>query len=451
MKRFRWMSALTTAATFVLMILGSYVKAIGAGLACPTWPRCFDRPGPAAWIPDLSQRLVFWEWLHRTVAVVVGFMILGTAAWAWLRHRDDRAVVGWSTAAAALLPLQVVLGGLTVTSRLEPLLVVAHLGTATLIIVFLALATQRAGHVEPAASGGGLREEARGLVDWGRDWIELTKPGILSLLVLSGLVAMVVAEGGPGVPLGLVAATLGGGGMAAAGASALNNYLDRDIDERMYRTRERALPDGRVRPRGALVFGVALSALAFVILTVYVNLLTALLALGGIVFYVGVYTWWLKRSTSQNIVIGGAAGGFPALVGWAAVRGEVALPAALMGALVFLWTPPHFWALALVYREDYARADVPMLPVAKGVDATRRQLFLYSVVLVGASLLFVWPLNLLGTVYLAGASLLGLGFLALAWQVWRDFSPRVSYRLFWYSIAYLGLLYAVMGVDRLLA
>lgn len=453
MKRFRWLATVTTASTFVLMLLGAYVKAIGAGLACPDWPRCFaDRPGIEAWVPDLTNHLIFAEWLHRTVAAFVGLLILGTALYAWRRHRDEGAIVAWTAAAALLLPLQVVLGGLTVTSLLEPLLVVAHLGAATLILVFLTLATQRAWLAD--AGGPEARSSGRGplgaFVDWLRDWVELTKPGILSLLVLSGLVAMVVAQGGTDLDWGLVAWTLVGGGAAAAGASALNNYLDRDIDERMYRTRDRALPDGRVRPRSALVFGLGLSAVAFVLLTAYVNLLTAVLSMGGIVFYVVVYTWWLKRHTSQNIVIGGAAGGFPALVGWAAVRGEVALPAVLLGGLVFLWTPPHFWALALVYREDYARAEVPMLPVAKGVDATRRQLFAYSLVLVAASLLFVWPLGLLGSVYLAGASLLGLGFLGLAWKVWRDFSPQVSYRLFWYSIAYLGLLYAVMGLDRLL-
>ncbi len=477
MKRFRNFAIATAVVTYILILIGSYVKAIHAGMACPSWPSCDPAQGGfAAWVPDFTAvagftaHQVMAEWVHRLLAMVTGFMILAEAVWAWREHREHRGLVTSTSLALFLLPTQVVLGGLTVRSVLEPVIVVAHLGIATLIFgaVLVAallswLIAKAEPHTEPDAApaaaaaaahgtdpadqgeGDGQPTGVRGLLS---DLVELTKPGILFLLVITGFSAMMVARGDPWVPLDLIFWTLFGGGLAAAGASVLNNYLDRDVDELMYRTRDRALPDGRVEPWHALVFGIVLSAASMVVLVRQVNWMAAILSLGGLLFYVVVYTLWLKRNTSQNIVIGGAAGCFPALVGWAAVTGDVALPALLLGSFVFLWTPPHFWALALVYRNDYERADLPMMPVARGEEETKRGVFVYSVLLVAATLLLVWPLDVLGAVYLVLASILGAAFLWLAWRVWRDFTPQVSYRLFWYSIIYLGALYVAMGVDR---
>jgi protoheme IX farnesyltransferase len=223
-------------------------------------------------------------------------------------------------------------------------------------------------------------------------------------------------------------------------------YLDRDIDEVMRRTRRRPIPGHLVDPEAALRFGFILGVLAFAFLALAVNVLAALLALGGIVFYVFVYTMWLKRSTVQNIVIGGAAGAVPVLVGWAAVRGTLAWPAWVLFAVVFMWTPPHFWALALRVREDYAAAGVPMLPVVRGEDATRRQIAAYSVLLVVTTLLLA-PAQGIGAIYIIAAGGLGAAFLARALLLWRRPSERRAWGLFTYSIVYLGALFAAVAID----
>ncbi|MDP3768989.1 MAG: heme o synthase, partial [Dehalococcoidia bacterium] len=260
---------------------------------------------------------------------------------------------------------------------------------------------------------------------------------------------MIIAEGG--MPsLWLVLVTLVGGSLAAAGANTINCYVDRDIDGLMLRTRERALPAGEIEPERALLFGVALGLVAFAVLSVGANVLSAALAMGALGLYVFVYTLWLKRSSPQNIVIGGAAGAMPPLVGWAAVTGGLDWPALILFGIIFLWTPPHFWALALRYRADYARAAVPMLPVVRGEQETQRQILLYSALLVATSLLLV-PVAGMGYVYLGATLALGAGFLGLAFRLWRDASPAASRALFTYSLAYLALLFAAMGLDRLVA
>jgi protoheme IX farnesyltransferase len=246
------------------------------------------------------------------------------------------------------------------------------------------------------------------------------------------------------------AETMAGLALACGGASALNHVLDRDIDRLMgKRTERRPVAAGRVPPERALEFALALSALSFVVLTSFVNVLTALLALAGNLFYVLVYTRWLKRSTPQNIVIGGAAGAVPPLVGWAAATGNLALPALFLFLIVFVWTPPHFWALALLIRREYAAARVPMLPVVRGEAETTRSIVLYSVALVAVTILpVVW--RTLGVVYLGAAVVLGTVFLVLAWQLRRGPTPVRARRLFTYSLAYLALLFVAMAVDPLL-
>ena len=277
-----------------------------------------------------------------------------------------------------------------------------------------------------------------------RDYVTLTKPRIMSLLLVTGAAGMFVgAEGVP--PLGLFLAAMAGLGLACGGASALNHLLDRDIDRLMgKRTEKRPVAAGRVPPARALEFGLVLSALSFVLLASVVNVLAAALALVGNLFYVLVYTRWLKRTTSQNIVIGGAAGAVPPLVGYAAATGNLALPALWLFLIVLLWTPPHFWALALLLKESYAAAKVPMLPVVRGERETTRQIVLYSLVLVAFTLAAgFW----FGPIYLAAAAVLGGAFLLLAWQLRLDPSRRRAGLLFHYSLLYLALLFAAAAVN----
>jgi protoheme IX farnesyltransferase len=281
-----------------------------------------------------------------------------------------------------------------------------------------------------------------------RDYLTLTKPRIMVLLLLTAAGGMFV--GAQGVPsAGLLAATLGGLALACGGASALNHVFDRDLDAHMRRTDRRPVAAGRVTPERALEFGVALSALSFVVLASFVNVLAALLAVAGNLFYVVVYTRYLKRSTPQNIVIGGAAGAVPPLVGWAAVTGNLTLPALFLFLIVFYWTPPHFWALALLIRRDYEAARVPMLPVVKGETETARSILRYTLLLVAISLLpVVW--RTVGWVYLGTAIVLGAAFIGLALALRRETTPVRARRLFSFSLAYLALLFVAMALDPLI-
>jgi protoheme IX farnesyltransferase len=277
-------------------------------------------------------------------------------------------------------------------------------------------------------------------------YLALMKPHVTVMLLGTTLAAMAVAAGGM-PPLGLTLATLLGGAMAAGSANAINCYWDRDIDRVMGRTRSRPLPAGRVPEAHALAFGLALGVASFAVLGLFVNLLAAALAVAAILFYVLVYTMWLKRTTTQNIVIGGAAGAVPVLVGWAAVTHALALPAVWMFLVIFLWTPPHFWALSLVLKKDYARAGVPMLPVVKGDAETRRQIVLYTVILLAGSLGLV-ATRAMGAVYLAAALLLGGTLLVMALRLAIEPSLKRAHTFFWFSNHYLALLFAAMVVDR---
>jgi protoheme IX farnesyltransferase len=279
-----------------------------------------------------------------------------------------------------------------------------------------------------------------------RDYVTLTKPRVMSLLLLTGGAAIFVGAGGvPG--WGVFALTMIGLALACGGSAALNHYLDRDIDPLMgARTARRPVASGRVAPQIALEFGIALSAVSFVLLDALVNLPTALLALAGNLFYVLVYTRWLKRTTPQNIVIGGAAGAVPPLVGYAGAAGHLGWAALVMFAIVFLWTPPHFWALALMIREHYAKARVPMLPVVRGDRETARQIALYTVALVAATLVPV-AFGIFGLVYAVPAALLGVTFAWAAFRLWRETTKARAVALFHYSLLYLALLFVAMALD----
>jgi protoheme IX farnesyltransferase len=278
-----------------------------------------------------------------------------------------------------------------------------------------------------------------------RDLIALTKPRIISLLLVTTIAPMFVA-GSPSWTL--VLAVFVGGYLMAGGANAVNMYMDRDIDDRMSRTRLRPIPSGRMQPREVLAFGVLLSTTATWLLAQMANVLTAALALAGFYFYVFVYTRWLKRSTPQNIVIGGAAGAFPPLVGWAAVTNRIDLLGVYLFLIVFYWTPPHFWALALLKQKDYGRAGVPMAPLVWGEAETKRQMFWYTLILIPLTLL-PYAFGVLGVVYLASAAILGVIFLVEVLRVTRATEwTKPAWRLYKFSLLYLALIFTAMVVDR---
>lgn len=282
-----------------------------------------------------------------------------------------------------------------------------------------------------------------------QSYYQLTKPRIIPLLLITTAAGMWLASEGRVDPF-LLLVTLVGGTLAAASAQVLNCIYDRDIDYDMERTRHRPIPSGKVQPRDAMLFAIALASLSFTLLTVFANLLAALLAISGIVFYMGIYTHLLKRHTPQNIVIGGAAGAIPALVGWAAVTGELSWTAWLIFAIVFLWTPPHFWALALMIRDDYAKVGIPMLPVVAGEESTTRQIWVYTLLVVPTSLLLIYPLGASGAVYGAIALWLGSIFLQKAWQLLQaPTDKQLARSMFKYSILYMMLLCTGMVVDSL--
>jgi heme o synthase len=275
------------------------------------------------------------------------------------------------------------------------------------------------------------------------DYFELTKPKVQTLLLFTTITSMEIA-GHP--PLSKIALTCLGGYLSAGGAGAVNHYYDRDIDAQMKRTAMRPIPAGRISPRAALVFGFVLCVLSFLVLSLTVNVLAAGLALGGFVGYVGIYTIWLKRRTAQNIVIGGAAGAVPPLVGWAATRGSVSWTAVYLFAIVFYWTPPHFWSLSLLMKDEYARVGVPMMPVVRGERETRRQILLYTLLLYAVSQL-PFCAGEFGGAYLVGSILLGLAFIAGAVLLVRRADRRTALRLYLFSLAYLALLFGTMVAD----
>jgi protoheme IX farnesyltransferase len=392
-----------------------------------------SRPGP--WLRLTAS----FAALSTLLAVVSGAASLGAA------HRV--------LAALALPPLLalVVAAALVHRRLLAPsvsalvLFGIAALVTATGLHLALSAVAFAASLLLAAAT---YRGERAPRAPW-RDYVTLTKPRIMSLLLITGLCAMFV--GAHGVPrASLVLVTMTGLALACGGASALNHVLDRDIDKLMgKRTRARPLAAERMPASRALEFGLALSAFSFVLLASLVNVLAAVLALVGNLFYVLVYTRWLKRTTPQNIVIGGAAGAVPPLVGWAAATGNLTLPALWLFLIVFFWTPPHFWALALLIRRDYEAARIPMLPVVRGIRETTRQIFLYSLVLVAVTVVpFAW--GTLGLVYLGVALALGAAFLLLAVRLRRDTTPRQASVLFHFSLLYLALLFVAMALDPLL-
>lgn len=441
----------TAGVTGALLVVGTFVRASNAGLAFTDWPLMDGRL-----VPTLGGAATPM-FLHRVLAATSLLLVLWTMIRARTMARRSKPLVILSTLAGELFAVQILVGAANVWTRLAPLWVVLHVAGSVLIwatLVALAAAarslapsraetddaTDRA--TAPTADPPSLRETLTA-------YVQLTKPRIIVLLLITTIPAMILA-GGAIPSFWLMFATLAGGTLAAAGANAINCYLDRDIDEIMRRTRGRPLPRHELSPEAALRFGFILGAFSFFFLSIAVNVLAATLALAALAFYVFVYTLWLKRSTDQNIVIGGAAGAVPVLVGWAAVTGTVEMPALVLFGIVFVWTPPHFWALAMRFKSDYAAAGVPMMPVVRSQRETLRQILLYSIGLFAVTLV-LYPVGHMGTVYLVAAVGLGGMFVYRSLQLWRHYSETAAWKLFKFSISYLGLLFLAVAVDSLLA
>lgn len=467
--RLRNLALGTTVATYALMMLGSYVKSIGARFACPDWPLCYGELVPPFDIPPgvaATQFQAVTEWVHRFVALAVVALTIWLFIEARRHYKEDAKILNLSALALGLLLTQVILGAATVEMTSD-FISVMHLGMATAFFATIVILTTLSWnlpdpkstiHAEPDETSPEMQEGHAPAEPQNRagssmrrrvaDYVSILKPRIQMLLLVSALTAMLVAVGTDLDPW-LVTATLVGGALSAGAGNAFNMYLERDIDALMTRTRNRPIPSGRVPASNVFVYGVCLAMLSFVILATFVNLLAAVLALAGAVFYVLVYTIWLKRTRASNIVVGGAAGSFPVLVGWAAVTGQVTMPALILGFLVFLWTPPHFWAIALFRKQEYAAAKIPMLPVVKGDHVTSQQIFLYAIATVVCSTL-IWFYDLVSSVYLLVAMLLGALFVWMAFQILRDATPQRAYRLFRYSIMYLGFVFLAMAADVVL-
>jgi heme o synthase len=408
----------------LLLLVGTYVRASGAQLVFTDWPLMDGKLVPALGGPATAM------FLHRVLAAIALLLVLWTAIRARTGEGRHPLLVRLSTAALVLFVAQIMVGAANVWTRLRPWAVAAGVPGSE--------------HDTDESTEG----ERPSLRDTVTAYYRLTKPRIVLLLLITTVPAMLLAARGLPSPW-LILATLVGGAAAAGSANSINMYLDRDIDAIMRRTRQRPLPSHAIAPDHALRFGFVLGAIAFYFLAVAVNVLAAVLALSAIAFYVFVYTMWLKRTTAQNIVIGGAAGAVPALVGWAAVTGTLAWPAVVLFGIVFVWTPPHFWALAMRYSGDYAAAGVPMLPVVRGETETRRQILLYSLVLFATTLLLV-PVGHMGPVYTTAAVALGGSFVYRALQVWRSADDARTRGLFAFSILYLAGLFGAIGVDALL-
>ena len=465
-QRFTLLAAFAAAAVFGVLLFGANVTARDAGLVFPDWPLMNGSLVPIApeGRADLAG-LFGAHALHRYAAAIV-LVILAAVAWvAWRRRAEQPRLVRLALSVLAVYLVQVIVGALQIATLLAPWTQTLHVALGALVwggSVALGVASYYEARIDApvesaaAEAGSGPRSSRSEQV---RAYIALTKPRIIELLLVTTVPAMVLATREvPGMPIidwaRLTFWTLVCGTLAAGSANAINQYLERDIDERMARTRRRPLPAHAVTPERAVAFGIVLGAISVGLMAWTVNVLAAFLTLLAIGFYVVVYTILLKRNTPQNIVIGGAAGALPPVIGWAAVTGNVGLPALLLFLVVFYWTPPHFWALALRIRGDYAAAGVPMLPVVRGIAETSRQIGLYTILLVVLTVIFALVANM-GPIYVVAAGVLGTLFLWRAFVLWRQgTSPEAStaqaIRLYRYSISYLALLFAAVALDTMI-
>ncbi len=423
--------------TFLLLVSG-YAQGVDPhSRGCGGWPLC-----AGSWA--LSQ----WGWhtlLHRLISLLALGGVTGMLITTWRSYPHDAIALPAVTALAILFGGQIGLGGAMINRNYPQDLVALHAFNIVALWLTLMILVFRVWTRSPQSE-----RQSTATVPWQtrlKAYFLLNKPVIVALLLVTAYTGMVLAaKGMPDVRLTFW--TLLGGALAAGGASAINQYIDREADKRMQRTAKRPIPAGMITPAQGLAYGIATCWVAFFLLAIMVNLLTALLALAGMIYYVGIYSLWLKPATPQNIVIGGGAGAIPPLVGWAAVANDLQVPALFLFAIIFLWTPPHFWALALVRRKDYARAGIPMLPVVQGEQATRRQIFTYTLQLVALTLLMPL-LNLTGHLFLLVALVLGGGLIYTAWRVLRLPGNRPAYQMYRMSSMYLALIFLALVVDVL--
>jgi protoheme IX farnesyltransferase len=427
-------------AVFLVTIGGRLVTLSGATTACTGWPLCLPE-GALGWM----------QLFHRASVGFASLLMVYLLYRAWRDLRDHRLLLPLATLSVALFFAQAFVGAMEVTRGFPRYLIVLHALTHVALWLGLLGLTVASGFLAretvafpPLEVKQPLRDASRRA----RDFLALTKPVVVALLLVTTYAGMVV--GGKAWPSWqLTFWTLLGGFMAAGGSSALNQYIDRDLDKNMQRTQKRPLAAGRMTPAEGLAFGLALSVLSFYVYAAFVNLLAAFLSLAGIIYYVVLYSILLKKATVQNIVIGGGAGAIPPLVGWAAATSGLNVPALLLFAIVFMWTPPHFWALAIVRQKDYARAGVPMLPVARGEKEARWQILVYTLELVGVTLLL--PLfDFTGALYLVSALALGSWLIYTAWQVWRVEGNKIAWKMYRYSSMYLAFLFLALMLDAVI-
>jgi protoheme IX farnesyltransferase len=426
-------------AVLLLIISGTWVAASGAAAECPGWPLCGE-----SLLPDSTPGWI--NLLHRFITLQASLLVFAIVVHAWRTQWKRTAVLVSTTAVGILFLSQALMGAFVVEENYPAYLLGLHVATAAAVWGMLVVQFTVAG-----STSGIIEKEGRGPRTFGsiaRDFLMLTKPVVVALLLVTTFAGMVL--GGEAWPsLRLVFWTLLGGALAAGGSGAINQYIDRFDDEKMQRTARRPIPSGRLTPGEGLAFGVAATLISFFLMVVFVNFLAALLTLAGMIYYVVLYSLILKKATVQNIVIGGGAGAIPPLVGWAAVTGSLNVPSLFLFAVVFMWTPPHFWALALVRRNDYARAGVPMLPVVRGEKETRWQIFLYTVELVALTL--VLPIfGMGGGIYFVSAAVLGGGLLFTAWKVWQGEGNKIAWKMYRHSSMYLAFLFLALMVDALL-
>jgi len=432
-----WVMALM----LLLLVSGAVVSGSETSQACPGWPFCRQAlfiADPAAWV-NLFHRLV-----TAVTLALVGWQFIK----AWRTQRTQTPILVSVTAATVLFVSQALLGAKLVND-FSVYLLGLHQATAVAVwatLVIEVVCVGLAGRNADDEHSEGLEIVGRAPI-W-RDLLQLTKPIVVALLLVTTFAGMVIgAKAWPALPLAFW--TLLGGFMAASGSGAINQYIDRKDDLKMQRTQKRPIPAGRLTPGEGLAFGVGMALASFYLMVATVNFLAALLSLAGIIYYVLIYSIFLKKITVQNIVIGGGAGAIPPLVGWAAATGALNLPSLFLFAVIFMWTPPHFWALALVRRKDYARAGVPMLPVVRGEKETRWQILIYTLELVALTLLL--PLfGLGGSIYFVGAAVLGGWLLFSAWKLWVQGGNKVAWKMYRYSSMYLAFIFLVLMVDALL-
>lgn len=438
---FARLSLWTLGSILLLLVSGAIVSGSSSGLACSEWPLC-----DGALLPSTSAG--WFNLIHRAMVAVSGVLIALQTVKAWRSQRSQTAVLVATTAAGVLFFAQAIMGAYKVINGYPIYMISLHEATAAavwsalvvqVVAVGLSARSPEAEELEAASAKG-----RRGML---KDFLMLTKPVVVLLLLVTTFAGMVIgAKAWPS--FSLVFWTILGGAMAAGGSGAINQYLDREEDSKMQRTERRPIPSGRLTPGEGLAFGVAISLASFYFMVAFVNLLAGLLTLAGIIYYVLIYSIFLKKATVQNIVIGGGAGAIPPLVGWAAATGTLNIPSLFLFAVVFMWTPPHFWALALVKRKDYARAGIPMLPVIRGEKETRWQILIYTIELVALTL--VLPVFGLGSaVYLVSALFLGAALLYSAWKVWHKGGNKLAWKMYRYSSMYLAFLFLALMVDAL--